>query len=218
VTKHESWNRRPLRLLIVDDHVWVRDGLRRLIDDEHDMQVVDEASDGRDGARLARALRPTVVLMDGSMPLCGGVEATQIITQSCPEVLVIAVTRNDDASFVRAMLSAGAAGYVLKQNASSELVRAVRAVVRGERYIDRSLRTPATAGIAEPAIAHQHEALTSDEERVLRLVAAFQTNQEIAAMLSLAIDDVAEVRSNGMQKLGLASRLQLRRYAEGQGW
>jgi two-component system response regulator NreC len=210
-----------MRILVVDDHSLVRAGLKRLFDEEDDLHVVGEAADGREGARLADTLQPDLVLMDGAMPVCNGIEATRIIRHACPNVKVLALTRSDDAASIQAMFGAGAAGYVLKQNASAELIRAVRAIERGERYLDRNIeseRPPASTGAPIVASADHGETISPQEEVVLRLVAAFYTNREIAIRLLRDVDDVADVKASVMRKLGLATRLQVIEYSERQGW
>src|SRR5215212_3547105 len=114
---------RKLRILLAEDHVTVRDGLKRLVNEQEDMEVVAEAGDGRDAVRLARELLPDVAVMDISMRGWDGLKATQKLKETCPQVRVIALTRHDDHGFLTGMLRAGAAGYVLKQSASAELIR-----------------------------------------------------------------------------------------------
>ena len=210
-----------VRVLLAEDHVLVREGLRRLIDEQDDMEVIAEASDGAEAVRLCAEMRPTVALVDISMPVVDGVRVTAELSEQCPEVRTIALTRHDDYSFVTKVLTAGASGYVLKQNASTELARAVRAVVSGERYIDASVRarhpdSPAPARPRHPAVALQP--LSPLEEQVLRLVAQSFSNQEIATRLGLDVAAIAEQKTATMRRLGLLSRLDAIRYASEAGW
>ena len=131
---------KKLRILIVDDHPLVRDGLKRLINDQPDMLVAGEAGDGHEALRFAKERLPDVALVDIWMPGLDGARVTQMITDACPQVKVIALTRHDDGGFVRQLLEAGATGYVLKQSALSELTRAVRAVAAGQQFVDASIR------------------------------------------------------------------------------
>src|SRR6185369_6232878 len=161
-----------LRILIVDDHPLVREGLKRLIHEQPDMLVVGEAGDGHEAIRLAKECLPDVALVDIWMPGLDGARVTQMITDACPQVKVIALTRHDDAGFVRKLLEAGATGYVLKQSALSELMQAVRAVVAGQQFVDASIRgaaPPSRSDSArpEPAAAPE-DALSSQEQTVLR--------------------------------------------------
>ena len=132
---------RKLRVLLAEDHLTVRDGLKRLVNEQEDMQVVAEAGDGREAARLAQELLPDVAVMDISMPGWDGLKATERLTEVCPQVRVLALTRHDDYGFMTQMLRAGAKGYVLKQIPAIELIQAVRAVAAGRTTSTRqSLR------------------------------------------------------------------------------
>jgi len=147
---------------------------------------------------------------------------TQMITDACPQVKVIALTRHDDAGFVRKLLEAGAMGYVLKQSALSELTRAVRAVAAGQEFVDTAFRRAVTSSSAEPAgaepAAASEVALSSQEQAVLRLVAAAYTSQEIATSLAIDMTEVLATRSLAMAKAGLATRTDVVHYAQARGW
>jgi DNA-binding NarL/FixJ family response regulator len=209
-----------LKLLLAEDHVLVREGLKRLIDDQPDMEVIAEAGDGVRAVRLVQDLMPDVALVDVSMPGLDGAQVTQMVTASYPRVKVIALTRHDDASFVRRLFEAGAAGYVLKQSASTELTRAIRAVAAGERYIDSAIRglsaVPPPSAPAAPATNVAD--LTTDEEQVLRLIALGHSHPEIATKLSLDVARVLAIRAAATSKTGASSRVAIVRYAERRGW
>ncbi len=210
-----------LRILIVDDHALVREGLKRLIHEQPDMLVVGEAGDGHEALRVAEECLPDVALVDIWMPGLDGARITQMITDACPQVKVIALTRHDDAGFVRQLLEAGAMGYVLKQSALSELTRAVRAVAAGQQFVDASIRgtVPPSPDPApgEPSAAPEVP-LSSQEQTVLRLVAAAYSYQEIAASLSIDMAEVLATRSVAMAKAGLATRTDVVHYAQARGW
>lgn len=211
---------RRLTLLLAEDHVLVREGLKRLIDEQPDMEVIGEAGDGVRAVRLAEDLMPDVAVVDVSMPELDGVQVAHMITASCPGVKVIALTRHDDASFVRRLLDAGAAGYVLKQSASTELTRAIRAVAAGERYVDSAISgssaaPPAPAAAAPPPTNVE---LTTDEEQVFRLIALGHSHQEIATRLSLDVARVFAIRAAAASKTGTSSRIGIVRYAQSRGW
>ena len=129
-----------LRVVVVDDHDLVREGLKRVINDEDDMETVGEARNGEEAIRVVGALLPAIVLVDVSMPGMSGMDVTRAIRAASPGVHVIGVTRHRERGFVNAMLGAGALGYVLKQSPSAELIRAVRSVAVGREYLDRELK------------------------------------------------------------------------------
>src|SRR5215207_5605887 len=137
-----------VRILIAEDHGTMREGLKLLFNNEPDMLVVGEAGDGREAVRLAQELLPDVAVMDISMPGWDGLKATRKLTETCPQVRVLALTRHDDYGFLKEMLRAGAAGYVLKQSASAELISAVRAVAAGQHYLDPSVTAKVVGGHA----------------------------------------------------------------------
>jgi len=206
-----------LRVAIVDDYDLIREGLKRIIDHEHDMETVAEARSGEEAIRVADALQPTVLLLDVSMPGMSGVEVARVLRRTCPAVKVIAVTRHREAGFVNAMLEAGAAGYVLKQSPSHELILAVRSVAAGNRYLDRALtRAEGTSAGARigPSSDQRDDVptLNETEERVLRLVAGSHSNHEIAQQLSITTEEVGTIKSEAMQKAGLATRVQVMEY------
>src|SRR5687768_5091227 len=135
----------PIRVLIADDHDTVRQGLRLLLDAQPDVRVIGEAGDGSAAVERAGALHPDVVVMDVTMPALNGLEATRALRAAHPDIAVVALTRHLDQAYVRELLAAGAAAYVLKQSDSSELIRAIRAVAAGGTYLDASIAT----GIAD---------------------------------------------------------------------
>jgi DNA-binding NarL/FixJ family response regulator len=215
--------REKLRVLIVDDHALVRDGLKRIINEQDDMEVVADAGDGQEAVRLTQALRPGLVLVDVSMPGWSGVKVTQVIKHTCPHVKVIAISRHREKRFIDAMIEAGATGYVLKQSASEELVRAVRAVVGGARYIDSALSVPTPISDEADEVSDHDQLrsppdLTLNEEHVLRLIAACYSNEEVARKLSIDASTVVALKIRAMQKTGLSSRVQVVAYGRALGW
>ena len=207
-----------IHVLLADDHVVLRTGLRMLINAQPDMEVVAEASNGEDAVRVVREVGPDIVLMDISMPGAGGIEATARIRRESPAVRVLALTMHDDAAYLRSILAAGAAGYVVKRAADAELLSAIRTTYRGETYIAPSLagamvqealgRKPRKGSAGVPG-----DTLSEREREVLRLVAQGHTNQEIADRLFISPKTVATYRARLMEKLGLKTRADLVRYA-----
>ena len=208
----------PIRVLLVEDHETVREGLRLLLDSQSDMEVVAEACDGRAAVEYNERFRPHVVVMDLSMPEMNGLQATQAIKQSHPDTAIVALTRHDDAPFVDALKKAGASAYVLKQSASRELLDAVRVAAVGGTYLDAQLRArdartaeQAVRGLGAPSVSER-------EKQVLRMMAVGHSNKEIAEELSIAIKTVEVHKANAMRKLGLRGRIDVVRYAILHGW
>ena len=211
-------NEKKIRLLLIDDHALVREGLTRLIDDQPDMEVVADAGEGHLGVRLAQDLNPDIALVDVSMPGLDGRQVTQRIAATCPRVRVIALSRHDDSSIVRRLVRAGAAGYVLKQSASTELTRAIRAVAAGEQYISPLCRPSPSSAEAPSQASTVRVDLTAEEERVLGMIALGHSYQETANQLSMELARVLVVRAAAMAKAGLTTRGAIVRYAQERGW
>jgi DNA-binding NarL/FixJ family response regulator len=193
-----------IRVLVADDHAVVRAGVRDLLDDEPDITVVGEARNGQEALELALAQRPDVVLMDVSMPLLCGLEATRRIRSAAPEVRVLALTAHDEGPYVEALLGAGASGYLLKTAAELDLRRAVRAAAMGQAVLDPVVATHLLARLSRPA--PQPDALSDRELAVLRLAARGQTNKQIGLTLHLSARTVQNHLANIYAKLGVASR------------
>jgi len=208
-------------VLITDDHTLFRSGLRLLLSNEPDIAVVGEAGDGAEAIRLARTLRPDVVLMDITMPGMSGLDATRAIRQDLPEVRVLILTMHEDEGYLRESLRAGASGYVLKRAAATELPAAIRAAWRGEAFIYPSLTRALVRAYLEAVgrmppeqvVRAAFDGLTERELTVLRLLALGCTNQEVADLLVLSVKTVETHRARIMDKLGLKSRADLVRYA-----
>src|SRR3954449_4604353 len=212
---------RRVRILLVEDHETVRQGLKLLIDREADLEVVDEASDGAQAIERGRLDDVDVVVMDLSMPGVSGVVATRKLKELRPDLHVVSLTRHADETFLQELLRAGASGYVLKQSAHDELFRAIRAVATGGQYIDPAL----THHLAAPFIAQERSraragvpAITDRETQVLRLVSQGYSNKEVAARLEVSVKTIEVHKANAMRKLGLHGRIELLRFALHQGW
>jgi len=208
------------RVLLVDDHELMRQGLRSILESEQDVEVVGEAVSGRDAVALARALQPDVVVMDVAMKDLNGIEATRQIRAECPRVQVVALSSYSDRRYVAAILEAGACGYVLKADAYDDLRRAIHAARRGKSYlspdvaaavIDASLKSP------RPAAASALELIGPREREVLQLLAEGLSSPEIARRLHVATSTVDTHRRNIMNKLGLHSVAELTKFAIREG-
>jgi DNA-binding NarL/FixJ family response regulator len=193
-----------IRVLVADDHAVVRAGLRELLDDEPDIRVVGEARNGREALELALAQRPDVVLMDVSMPVLCGVEATRQIRGAAPEVRVLALTAHADGPAIDALLGAGVSGCLLKTVAELDLCRAVRATAAGQSVLDPIVAQYLLTRLARPTA--QPDALRERELAVLRLAARGQTNKQIGQGLHLSDRTVQNHLANIYAKLGVASR------------
>jgi DNA-binding NarL/FixJ family response regulator len=212
---------RVLRILLADDHVVVRHGLRMLIDSQADMEVVAEAGDGSAAVERAVALKPDVVVMDISMSGMNGLLATRKLKQLQPGAAIVTLTRHSDDAYLQELLRAGVSGYVLKQSAPTELLQAIRAAASGGQYLDSALTARVTArflGTQGKRVSRPSAPISERESEVLRLIASGYSNKEIAARLSLSVKTVEAHKANAMRKLGLNGRIEIVKYAVLQGW
>jgi DNA-binding NarL/FixJ family response regulator len=206
-----------IRVLIVDDHAVVRAGLRMLIDAQDDLETAGEAGNKRDAIFRARELKPDVILMDVVMPDGSGLEAIPTLLHEHPEVKVLMLSMQDDPRYVREAFSSGASGYVLKEAADTELVAAIREVARGGSYVHPALGARLVVADAADRKRAEEDPLSEREREVLRLLALGHTNQGIAKQLYISVRTAETHRAHIMQKLRLASRAELVRYAMDQG-
>lgn len=201
-----------IRIVLADDHGVVRQGFRRILDAQPDMEIVGEASNGKEALELAAKFTPDVVVMDVAMPELNGIEATRRMSEAAPRTRVLALSMHKDSVYVREILRAGARGYLLKDAVDDDLIAAVRAVSRGEGYL--------SPGVADAVLTdyRQHvtdpiDLLTSREREVLQLIAEGRTNKEIATSLNLSVYTVDAHRGRIMEKLNLHSTGELVRFA-----
>jgi len=216
--KSDSQKTSAITVLIADDHAVLRAGLKLLISTQSDMQVVGEAENGLQALERVQMLQPDILLLDLAMPGVGGLEILRQLVRTHAGVSVLVLTMHEEENYLRQALEAGAAGYVPKSAADTELLSAIRAVAKGDMYIHPSqtksllgrmlpesvASTPSTVGEA---------ALSDREQEVVKLVALGHTNQQVADQLHLSVKTVETYRARAMQKLGLRSRAALVRYA-----
>jgi len=198
-------------VLIVDDHAVVRAGLRLLLEREDDLEVLGEAGDAREAVFLTRRHKPSVILLDVSLPGRNGVDVIAELLQDSPESRVLMLSMEDDPSYVRRAFAAGASGYVLKEAVEADVVQAIRKVADGEQYVHPALG----ARLVAPPVATgaDQDPLSDREREVLSLLALGHTNHEIAEELVVSVRTVESHRSHILSKLRLATRAELVRYA-----
>ena len=205
-----------IRVLVVDDHIIVRDGICALLALAGDIEVVGEASNGIEALKMVKELKPNVVLMDMAMPIMGGLEATRRICKESPRTRVLVLTQYDDKEYVFPVIEAGASGFISKVAASSELVAGIRSVYRGDSYLSPSVAKLLVEDYrygGRRVAQDPYEQLTDRERDVLKLVAEGYTTQEIAHMLVVSPKTVEGHRTNLMAKLGIHNRIDLVKYA-----
>jgi len=213
---------KKIKILIADDHAFVREGTRRILEQEPDLEVVAEAGDGEEAVRLASDLKPDVAIIDVAMPKLDGIEATRRIKALCPAVAVLVLSAYDDDQFVFGLLEAGAAGYLLKSVRGHEIVDAIRAVDAGESVLHPSVARKVLNRFASVSSRAQRkkplELLTDREMEVLRLVTKGLSNKDIADGLSLSVRTVQGHLANIFNKLRVSSRTEAVVHALKEGW
>jgi two-component system response regulator NreC len=211
-----------IKVLLAEDHKTVRAGVKMIIDAEDDMTVIGEAGNGREAIELARELNPDVILMDISMPELNGLIATAKLKRISPDVKILALTRHTDQAYLQELLQAGVNGYLLKQSAADELLRAIRVVMQGGSFLDTEITGKVLAGYTEKNIKLRGEIrgekLTERESEVLRHIALGYSNREIAQKMDISVKTVEAHKANALKKLDMSSRREIMTYAILQGW
>src|SRR6267143_1002553 len=214
-------NIQRITVLLADDHTIVRQGLRKLLEAEGDIEVVGEAETGREAVKLANKLKPHVVVMDIAMPLLNGLEATRHLTKATPRTKVLMLSGYDDDEYVEKLTGAGAVGYLLKQTAAKDLANGIREVFRGNAFFSPTISRRLLdhlrnfSGASRPRQKGVH--LTMREMEVLQLVAEGFSNKEISSQLNLSVKTVEKHRQAVMDKLGIHHIAGLTRYAVAKG-
>ena len=203
-----------ISIVLADDHEIVRSGIRMVLEEQPDMQVVAEAGDGEGAARYALGHKPQILVLDLNMPGVSGLDAIPRIQEASPATAIIVLTMQAEPAFAREALQSGAKGYVIKQSAASELVGAIRAVIAGDTYINPSLGARLAA---EPAPEGPPDDLTPRETEILGLLALGYTNPEIADQLVLSVRTVETHRANVQRKIEASTRAELVAYAVANG-
>jgi len=204
------------RLLLVDDHAVVRSGLRMLLENDHDIEIIGEAGSATEAIEAATRLKPNLILMDIGLPDLSGIDATREIKKRLPDVSIVALTIHEDEEYFFKMLEAGASGYVPKRAAPEELLTAIRAAANGQVYLYPSLAKLLVRDFlsgGRPTGEQTPSGLTEREQQILTYLAEGANNEEIATALVISPKTVARHRENIMRKLNLHSRSELVRYA-----
>jgi DNA-binding NarL/FixJ family response regulator len=202
-----------IKILLVDDHALMRDGIRALLSLQNDIEIVGDASDGKQAIEKTLDLQPDVVLMDVAMPGMDGLEATRRITKQSPKTRVLILTQYDNKEYILSAIKAGSAGYVPKRALGSELVSAIRAVYRGDSFLYPSAASALMEDYRQQAnIGNPYDQLTPREREILKLIAEGLTSQEIADRLFISLKTVVGHRSRLMEKLSLPNLAELIKY------
>lgn len=201
-----------MRVLIADDHGIVRSGIRLLLERQPDIEVIAEAADGAEARDLAIRERPDLAILDVKMPKLTGLQATREIKRQAPDVAVLILSMHDDERYLFEALKAGASGYVLKAQADTDLLAAIRAVQRGEPFLSPSTQKALISDLLDGETEPERD-LTPREEEIVKLVAEAHTTREIADILHLSEKTVENHRGSALRKLGMRDRVELVRYA-----
>jgi two-component system, NarL family, response regulator NreC len=212
---------RKTRVLLADDHQLMRSGIRLMLEREPDLSVVGEAGDGREAVALAKSLKPDVVVMDIGMSNLNGIEAAQQMTGDRPEIAVVMLSMHSDESYVLRALKAGARGYLLKDSAEADLIKAVHAVADGKSFfspaVSKVLLDDYVRKLRRSGTEDAYDLLTAREREVLQLIAEGKSNKDIANLLNLSVYTVESHRSNLMEKLNVRGLPELILYAVRKG-
>jgi DNA-binding NarL/FixJ family response regulator len=212
---------KKLRILLADDHIVMRTGLRALLERQPNLEVVGESENGRETVALAASLRPDVVVMDVGMPVLNGIEATQTIVTQCPTIAVVILSMHADESYVMRALKAGARGYLLKDSAAADLISAIQAVSQKKSFfstkVSRILAEDYIRVLKQKGAVDSYDLLTSREREILQLLAEGKANKEVATDLNISPYTVETHRSHIMEKLNLHNPAELILYAVRKG-
>jgi two-component system response regulator NreC len=212
---------KKLRILLADDHIVMRTGLRALLERQPNLEVVGESENGRETVALAASLRPDVVVMDVGMPVLNGIEATQTIVTQCPTIAVVILSMHADESYVMRALKAGARGYLLKDSGAADLISAIQAVSQNKSFfspkVSRILAEDYIRVLKQKGAVDSYDLLTSREREILQLLAEGKANKEVATDLNISPYTVETHRSHIMEKLNLHNPAELILYAVRKG-
>lgn len=211
----------PMRILLADDHTIVRQGLRKILEESRDWQVVGEAGNGRDAVRLALELQPDVAILDIGMPLLNGIEAARQIARRLPDTRILILSMHSDEAYIIQALEAGAKGYLLKDTADADLLGAVAAVMRGKSFfspaVARVMLDDYVRRLRDRGIVDRYDTLSEREREIFQLIAEGKTNKEIAEILGVSPSTIETHRGHIMEKLDVHSAVGMVLYAVRKG-
>ena len=211
----------PLRILLADDHTIVRQGLRKILEEDRNWQVVGEAGNGREAVRLATELQPHVAILDIGMPLLNGIEAARQIARRLPQTKILILSMHSDEAYIIQALEAGAKGYLLKDTADADLLGAVAAVTRGKSFfspaVARVMLDDYVRRLRDRGIVDRYDTLSEREREIFQLIAEGKTNKEIAELLGVSPSTIETHRGHIMEKLDVHSAVEMVLYAVRKG-
>jgi DNA-binding NarL/FixJ family response regulator len=211
----------PIRILLADDHTIVRQGLRKILEESRDWQVVGEAGNGRDAVRLALDLQPDVAILDIGMPLLNGIEAARQIARRLPDTRILILSMHSDEAYIIQALEAGAKGYLLKDTADADLLGAVAAVTRGKSFfspaVARVMLDDYVRRLRDRGMVDRYDTLSEREREIFQLIAEGKTNKEIAEILGVSPSTIETHRGHIMEKLDVHSAVEMVLYAVRKG-
>lgn len=204
-----------IKIILVDDHRILREGIKNILEDTSDIQVVAEADNGRDAVRLARELHPDIVIMDIAMPDLNGIEATKMITRDTPGIRIIALSMHSDKHYINGIFQAGASGYLLKHSAAKELIEAIRMIYANHTYLSKEISNVVVREFTKKLDEDTNHAvsLSIREKEVLQLVAEGKSTRVIAEILFVSVKTIEAHRQKIMSKLNLFTVPELTKYA-----
>jgi len=211
--------KKSIRIFLADDHLLVREGIKSIIIKSEDYVVIGEASDGRNALESIDRLKPDVAILDIAMPLMTGIEVARQLKKYSPDIKVIILSQYDDDEYIKELLLIGIDGYILKENASDDLIKAVEEVVKGNKYLSPQVTTKVVIGFNpdhsgdRKDVVTRFEQLTKRETEILKLIAEGKTNREIASLLFISEHTVKAHRTNIMTKMGMKNLTEVIRYA-----
>jgi DNA-binding NarL/FixJ family response regulator len=209
-----------LNILLGDDHILVRHGLRKILEEQPDWRVVAETSDGREAVRDTLSLRPDIAILDIGMPRLSGIEATRQITRQLPKMNVLILSMHAEDAYVTQAMKSGARGYLLKDSADTELIRAVTAVAAGKSFFSRAVEIMLDTygrNLSEKGMGDRYETLSQREREIFQLIAEAHSNKDIANMLSVSLATVETHRAHILHKLDVHNTAELVMYAVRRG-